>query len=40
MKNKITITVAVTVDLDKLVEQQEERDKWNYLYGISGEEDA
>lgn len=32
--------VAVTVDLDKLVEQQEERDKWNYLYGISGEEDA
>ena len=29
--------VAVTVDLDKLVEQQEERDKWNYLYGI-GEE--
>ncbi len=25
--------VAVTVDLDKLVEQQEEKDKRNYLYG-------
>lgn len=32
--------VAVTVDLDKLVEQQEEQDKWNYLNGISGEAGA
>ena len=29
--------LAVTVDLDKLVEQQEERDKWNYLYGGGAE---
>ena len=29
--------VAVTVDLDKLVEQKEEQDKWNYLHGIGGE---
>ena len=30
--------VAVTVDLDKLVEQKEEQDKWNYLHGIGGDE--
>lgn len=30
--------VAVTVDLDKLVEQQEEQAKYNYLYGIGGGE--
>lgn len=30
--------VAVTVDLDKLVEQHEEQAKWNYLNGISGGE--
>ena len=29
--------VAVAVDLDTLVEQQEEQDKWNYLHGIDGE---
>ena len=29
--------VAIPVDLDKLVEQQDERDKWNYLYGSSEE---
>lgn len=29
--------VACVVDLDKLVEQQEEQDKWNYLHGIGGE---
>lgn len=32
--------VAVTVDLDKLVEQKEEQDKWNYLNGIGGEAGA
>lgn len=25
--------VTVTVDLDKLVEEREDRAKWNYLYG-------
>lgn len=30
--------VACVVDLDKLVEEQEERDKWNYLYGAGGGE--
>ena len=30
--------VAVTVDLDKLVEQHEEQAKWNYLHGIGGDE--
>lgn len=30
--------VAVTVDLDKLVEQHEEQAKYNYLYGIGGGE--
>lgn len=30
--------VAVTVDLDKLIEEQEERAKYNYLYGIGGGE--
>ena len=29
--------LAVTVDLDKLVEQHEEQAKWNYLNGIDGE---
>ena len=32
--------VAVTVDLDKLVEQHEEQAKWNYLNGIGGEAGA
>lgn len=33
--------VAVTVDLDKLVEQHEEQAKWNFLYGAgSGEAGA
>ena len=33
--------LAVAVDLDKLVEEQEERDKYNYLYGTgSGEAGA
>lgn len=31
--------VTVTVDLDKLVEQKEEQDKYDFLYG-SGEERA
>lgn len=30
--------VAVTVDLDKLVEQHEEQAKYDYLYGAGGEE--
>lgn len=30
--------VAVTVDLDKLVEEQEEQAKYNYLYGTGGGE--
>lgn len=30
--------VAVTVDLDKLVEQHEEQAKFNYLYGAGGGE--
>lgn len=30
--------VAVTVDLDKLIEEQEERAKYNYLYGAGGGE--
>lgn len=30
--------VAVTADLDKLIEEQEERDKYNYLYGAGGGE--
>ncbi len=30
--------MAVNMDLDKLVEQQEERDKFNYLYGTGGGE--
>ena len=30
--------VAVTVDLNKLVEEQEERAKYNYLYGAGGGE--
>lgn len=29
--------LAVTLDLDKLVEQHEEQSKWNYLNGIDGE---
>lgn len=29
--------LAVTVDLDKLVEQHEEQAKWNYFNGIDGE---
>lgn len=33
--------LAVAVDLNKLVEEQEERDKYNYLYGTgSGEAGA
>lgn len=30
--------IAVTVDLDKLVEQQEEQAKYDYLYGLGGGE--
>lgn len=29
--------LAVTVDLDKLVEQHDEQVKWNYLHGVDGE---
>lgn len=32
--------LAVTVDLDKLVEQHEEQAKWNYLHGIAEEAEA
>ena len=37
-EKRIVVTVACVVDLDKLVEEQEERDKWNYLYGAGGGE--
>lgn len=30
--------IAVTVDLDKLVEQHEEQAKYDYLYGLGGGE--